>query len=156
MLTTDFKSKLPRKLSYPIGAEALSNALANAPFAEKLRLSFHTPNMSHSQFMQILDRRQPYVILLAEYRPQLSPGYSGANFMMDAGWYEARWELIVYPVLKEQRRLANVVLNEDGLPFVRQWLGSSHEEGWLSRHQSIELIFDQAGGRITTNVENSC
>ena len=40
MIPTQYKAKLPRHLSYPIGAESLSEALAGAPHVESLSVTF--------------------------------------------------------------------------------------------------------------------
>ena len=42
MIPTEFKQRLPKHLSYPIGAEALSEALADTPNVEAITLFFGT------------------------------------------------------------------------------------------------------------------
>ena len=145
MIPTQYKAKLPRQLSYPIGAQALSMALVGAPHAESFSVFFHKrPVEPASWFRQVLAQNHPYLILMAEYRADKSPGYAGAQFMIDRGWYEKKWELTVYPVLRELRHQANCLLRDRGLPLVVQWLRSSEQAGWLSRDQRIELLFHPA------------
>ncbi|MCU0876120.1 MAG: hypothetical protein MUE50_27680 [Pirellulaceae bacterium] len=145
MIPTQYKSKLPRPLSYPIGAEALSAALVGAPHAESFSVFFYErPVEPASRFQTILAQKHPYVLLVAEYRTRKMPGYTGAQFMIDRGWYGEKWEVTVYPVLRELRHEANRLLRDGGLPLVAQWLRSSAHAGWLSRDQRIELVFNPA------------
>jgi hypothetical protein len=99
MTPTRHKSKLPKALSWPLGAEAISAGLADAPHAADLTLSFSdSPVWPASAFQRPLRESLPYAVLVAEYRPPSSPGYGGATFMVERGWYEAKWELRVNPV----------------------------------------------------------
>ena len=41
MIPTRYKSKLPGDLSYPLGAQAVSEALAGVPQFDALTLTFH-------------------------------------------------------------------------------------------------------------------
>src|SRR5262249_15553900 len=131
MIPTRYKAKLPRDLSYPIGAEALTEGLANAPHSESFSVSFW-------------DKQQPHKVLVAEYQHSRKPGYSGANFLVESGWYDEKWGLTVYPVARAVRHLANRLIRERGLPLLVQWLRSSERAGWLTRNQRIELQFNPA------------
>ena len=145
MIPTQYKAKLPRQLSYPIGAQALSMALVGAPHAESFSVFFHErPVEPASRFRQVLAQKSPYLLLMAKYRTEKNPGYAGAQFMIDRGWYGEKWELTVYSVLRELRHQANCLLRDPGLPLVVQWLRSSEQAGWLSRDQRIELLFHPA------------
>src|SRR5882762_9302868 len=107
MIPTRYKSKLPKGLAYPIGAEALTTALADAPHAASLSVSFYgRPVWPGSRFRETLARRHPYKILAAEFRPSCKPGYSGPEFLVEDGWYDEKWQLTVYPVVRELRYLA--------------------------------------------------
>jgi hypothetical protein len=143
MIPTRYKSKLPRYLSYPIGAEALTEGLAHALHVELFKVVFYANARSrHSEFQQTLTQKQPYSILIAEHKPSQKPGYCGAQFMIERGYYDEHWELTVYPVLRELRHMANGLLREQGLPLVVEWLRTSDRSGWRSSKQSIELIFN--------------
>ncbi|HEX7184613.1 MAG TPA: hypothetical protein VF756_22505 [Thermoanaerobaculia bacterium] len=152
MIPTLYKSRLPGHLSYPIGAQALSAALAGAPHAEALTVAFSEHAVvSALDFQRLLRTRQPYRILRAEHEPARRPGISASNQMVEKGWYDEKWEIRVFPVLRELRHLANRLLKEEGLPAVAQWLRSSQQKGWDSRQQWIELVFDPSGETITVH-----
>lgn len=143
MIPTRHKAKLPRHLSYPIGAEALTEGLGNAPHTEELSVSFWgTPVWPYSRFQRTLAQQQPYKVLVAEFRPFQKPGYRGAQCLVESGWYDEKWLMTVYPVVRELRHLANRLLRERGLPLLVQWLRSSERAGWLTRDQRIELLFN--------------
>jgi hypothetical protein len=155
MIPTQYKSKLPRHLSYPIGAEALTEGLVGAPHAEMLRVGFFDrPGNWHSEFQQTITQKQPYAILIAEHKPSRKPGYCGAQFMIDRGYYAEHWELTVYPVLRELRHVANGLLREQGLPAVVEWLRTSDRAGWRSSKQSIELIFNPVEETLVSQVRS--
>jgi hypothetical protein len=145
MIPTQYKAKLPRHLSYPIGAEALTEGLADAPHAESFSVSFRDEAVwPASRFQQLLAQQHPYKVLVAEYRPPQKPGYIGPQSLVESGWYDEKWQLTVYPVLRELRHRASCLLREQGLPLVVQWLRSSASTGWLTRDHRIELVFNPA------------
>jgi hypothetical protein len=152
MIPTRHKAKLPRYLSYPIGAQALTEALASAPRAEAFTVSFWgKPVWPDSRFRRDLAEQHPYTILVAEYRPREKPGYGGCRSLAEKGWYDEKWQLTVYPVVRELRHLANRLLLDRGLPLVVEWLRSSQRAGWVSRTQRIELVFHPAAELVSAN-----
>jgi len=79
MIPTRTRCKLPAALSYPVGAAALSDALAGAPQAAALTIDFRDrPVHRASEFRRLLRDRRPYPVLVAEYRPATEPGYTGS------------------------------------------------------------------------------
>lgn len=149
MIPTTYKAKLPKHLSYPVGAEALTEGLAGAPHIEALSVSFWgTPVWPGSRFQKALAENQPYMVLAARHEPTRKPGYGGAQDLVDGGWYEEKWELTVYPVVRELRHLASQALKEQGLPLIAEWLRSSQQAGWVIRQQRLELVFNPTEGTI--------
>jgi hypothetical protein len=143
MIPTSFRARLPKRLSYPIGAQALADALAGSPHIEDVSVTFwDRPVTSAAEFRSLLARQEPYKILVAEYIPAQKPGLSTPNDMVERGWNAEKWKLEVYPVSRELRQLTNRRLLELGLPAVVRWLQSSQRPGWESMVQRIELVFD--------------
>jgi hypothetical protein len=150
MIPTRHKSKLPKALSWPLGAEAISTGLADARHAADLSLSFtDSPVWPASAFQRLLREALPYAIFVADYRRASRPGYGGATALVESGWYDARWELRVNPVPRALRAAAGAVLREQGLPAVAEWLRSSVRAGWESQNHRIELVFAPADGTLT-------
>jgi hypothetical protein len=150
MIPTRSKAKLPRTLSYPIGAEALTEGLGDAPHGEAFTVAFlGKPVWPGSEFQQLLAEEHPYKVLVASYQPARRPGYVGPRFLVERGWFEPKWELTVYPVVRQLRHLTNHLLRREGLPLVVRWLRSSQEVGWTERDHRIELVFDPAGQSLS-------
>ncbi len=146
MIPTRFRTRLPRGLSYPVGAEALSEALAGAPHVEAMSLMFTGQAVwPASEFRRVLAAQTPYRILEVRFRSAHVPGFIGSAEMIEKGWYDDAWEIIVSPVLSELRHLANRLLREQGLPTVARWLRTSTRPGRDPRPRWIELRFDPAG-----------
>jgi len=64
MIPTRYKQKLPKDLSYPLGAKEVSQALAAVPQFDSLILMFRDrPNHSAMTFRKMLEAGTPYPIL---------------------------------------------------------------------------------------------
>jgi hypothetical protein len=149
MIPTRYRSKLPKSLSYPVGAELISTALAGSAHIASLSVRFCSHAVEPaSRFQRILSERLPYRSFLAEYDPARKPGLSAADFMIERGWYEERWELTVYPVLREFRHTANQLLRDQGLPAVVTWLGKAEGLARGIVPQQLELMFNPADGTL--------
>jgi hypothetical protein len=150
MIPTRHKARLPKALSWPLGAEAISVALADAPHVADLGLWFSgSPVWPASEFRRLLRESLPYPGLVAEYRPASKPGYVGPTFLVERGGYEAEWLLRVSPVPREVRSVAGGALRETGLPAVAAWLRSSDRPGWEGRYHRLTLVFSRADGALT-------
>ena len=149
MIPTRLKAELPRRLSCPVGAEAISGALAGVSHVEPLSVAFlDRAGRSASEFRRLRSRLAPYKIMEAVDQPARKPGISAAHFMVEAGWYDEKWELLVYPVLSECRHTANRLLREQGMPAVVRWLKSSDRAGWVERSRRVELVFSPADASL--------
>jgi hypothetical protein len=150
MIPTRSKAKLSHILSYPIGAQEITEGLGNSPHVDNLSLSFReSPIWPASAFQKVLADRCPYRILSITYIPPSKPGYSGANSMVESGWYGERWELDVFPVPRVIRQAANRVLKEIGLPAVVRWLSDVDRAGIGRGHRRLELEFDPTPATLT-------
>src|SRR3954463_4233733 len=88
VIPTRFKSKLPKTLSWPVGAEAVTAGLGDAPHAAECSLWFSdSPVRRASEFQQTLREARPYAVLVVEYRPADRMGYSGSTAMEASGMY---------------------------------------------------------------------
>jgi hypothetical protein len=156
MIPTHVKAKLPKHLSYPIGAKSLSEGLAGVPHVEAMSVWF----IDHAvwpgaEFRRLLRDSVPYAIVRAEFHPARKPGYSGSLSMMEMGWYDETWRIIVNPVLRDLRHRANRLLREQGLGWLAQWLQSSLAVDWTSQYQTCELIFDPNADSLSVHCRSS-
>jgi hypothetical protein len=127
MIPTVFKSKLPGHLSYPIGAEALSQVILNSFDASSVGLMFGSSDWPASGPKRLLADRSPQLILVTEFWP--------ANYRGNT----EEWYLHVYAVPRNLRQLANQLLREQGLPELARWFQDSGQPGWRSRRQQLTL-----------------
>jgi hypothetical protein len=142
MIPTQFKSKLPKTLSWPLGAEAVTAGLGDAPHAMECSLWFSgAPVWRASEFQQMLREAQPYPVLVAEYRPAIRMPYGGSKAMETIGLYDDKWQIQVNPVPRAWRSTVGALLRERGLPTVVGWLRSLTGAGWQNRHHRLELVY---------------
>jgi hypothetical protein len=139
MIPTEFKQRLPKHLSYPIGAEALSEALVDAPNLEAITLFFGTSSWPVSSTKRAITDGMPHNILVAEFWPA---NYRGSN---------ENWFLHVCAVPRDLRHLVNRLLREQGLPHLAGWLRASLRPDWRSRHQKLVLKFIPMEESITAD-----
>jgi len=105
MFPTRSKAKIPSSLSYPVGAQFLSDALRDVSQASQLSIGFYYFVPLHRKD----GRKQPFPILAAEYNYQ-KPGISSSNVGIALGWHSPRWTLTVWPVLLIFRSLLTASL----------------------------------------------
>ncbi len=149
MIPTQYKAKLPKHLSYPIGAEAISEALEAAPHADSMSIWFSSLAIwAAPGYKRLIVEKLPYKIMMAEFQPARRRGM-GPKSWIEKGWYDAKWKINVHPVLREFRQLAHNLLVEQGLPAVAEWLHSSRQAGWDSRRQRLTFIFNTAEASLS-------
>lgn len=103
LIPTLYKTRLPRNLSYPIGAEALSNGLAGVPQLSQFQISFSDiVSAWKSKFQRILAEGADYEIVTVRF------------------W--SPFEILVYPVQRTLKHAAHEALLLHGLPPLREWM----------------------------------
>lgn len=134
--------KLPKTLVWPIQPNSISSALSGSPHFADLQLSFSdSPVFFKSEFQRLLRESLSYIVLKAEYRPASKPGYGGSNWMLAHGFYDATWTLQVNPVFHLLQTSVELLLQQQGLPAVADWLQSSTQIGWDLRYHRLECVF---------------
>ncbi len=142
LIPTQFKSKLPKTLSWPVGAQAISIGLEDVPHASECGLWFsESPVWRASEFQRTLREGRPYAVLVVEYRPAIRMPCGGSKELAAQGWYDPKWEIRVNPVPRPLRAVVGGLIREEGLPAVARWLRSINRAGWEARHHCVELLF---------------
>jgi hypothetical protein len=150
VIPTHYKAKLPKTLSWPLGAEAITAGLGDAPHAAECVLRFHdTPVWPASDFRRTLRESEPYTVLVVEYRPAIRLGNGASRAMEADGMYDAQWRVYVYPVERTRRATVGRLLREQGLPAAAGWLRSVVGDRWQDAHHRIELIYAPADGTLS-------
>ncbi len=116
VIPTLSRSKIARNLSYPVGAEAISTALASVPQLAELRLLFYS-----SKFRSPL-RTNRFEFLRVEY---LNGARSGEKWPISNLFDrppQSRWEISVQPVPRILRHPIREYILDSALPQVEHWL----------------------------------
>jgi len=151
IIPTITRAKLARHLSYPIGAEHISAALASSAQLPEIKLHF---------FVQHFDRglhKSHYEFLRVEYLKDARP----AEKWPISGLYwrptQSQWEVVVQPVPRVLRHRIKQYIVDSALPLIAIWLG---ERAGLARQGSdiLAFFFDNKNGeefiiRHLTNLE---
>ena len=125
------KVKISHHLSYPIGAEAVSSALASTAQFPLLKLHFyywcdHDP------------RHRNYEFLRVEYLNNATPVAKYPVTELHNRPPQWRWEIVVQPVPRAVRhRIKQYILNS-ALPEIARWLA---ERSYLQQQGSDILTF---------------
>jgi hypothetical protein len=137
-ISTSYKEKLPRHLSYPVGLQILATALGEVPQAEVLTVSFHAKSGSVSRSEKLRKGGEYYPVLAARFR-HVRLGISECRGM--ESYYDPTWELHVYAVTREKRATAQALLIEQGIPAIAAWLRKPRSETWLEGRKEITVAF---------------
>jgi hypothetical protein len=144
LIPTNYRAKLPKTMSYPIGAESVSVALAQVPQRDLLNINF----VFHSHFIKEHERDAPFAIFEAEFtKPDMH--LTASNDFIERGVYEEKWGLTVYPVPRQMKSVAKKLLLEKGLPRIAKWLAMERTPLWKTGRKTITILFDQAEESIS-------
>jgi hypothetical protein len=155
VIPTQYKSKLSKTLSWPVGAQTVTDGLGDAPHAAECTLWFcGSPVDRASEFQRMLREARPYAVLVAEYRPEIRMPYTRSKAMEDQGLYEARWEIHINPVPRAWRANVGTLLRERGFPAVSAWLRSFRGDGWQAQYHRLELVFAPTEGTLSQRTSN--
>jgi hypothetical protein len=114
-IPTASKAKISHHLSYPIGAEAVSLAVASAVQLPELRLHFYFSS-------DLWLRRGHYEFLRVEYLNNATPAEEFPVFRLYPRPPQCRWEIVVQPVPRLVRHRVKQYILESALPEIASWL----------------------------------
>jgi hypothetical protein len=116
VIPTISRTKISRRLSYPISAEPISESLTSVPQFAELKLLFYS-----SKYHGPL-RNKEYEFLRVEY---LNNTKSREKWPIANLWgrpLQGQWEIAVQPVPRVLRHNIRQYILEDALPQMKQWL----------------------------------
>lgn len=121
LIPTLYKTRLSREFSYPIGAELLSEQLADVPQFSEFRICFSDAvGAWKSKFQRMIADGTDYEIVAARL------------------W--SPFEISVYPVQRELKHAAQKALVAHGLPKLRDWM-LQHRSPSSLRFASGAILF---------------
>ncbi len=137
IIPTFSRAKIPRNLSYPVGAEAISEALISVAQFQELKLIFYLSKFAIGVRSGRYGLRS-YEFLRVEYLNNAKPGEGWPVSSLFPRPPQSRWEIVVQPAPRALRHQINQYILRSALPEVRRWLT---ERTQLSRQGSELLAF---------------
>jgi hypothetical protein len=135
IIPTSSRSKIPRTLSYPIGAEAISAALASAAQLSEIKLIFYF----WSDFNL---RRREYEFLRVEYLKSARAAEKWPIWSLYRRPPQSRWEIVVQPVPRVFRHRIRQYILDSALPQIAQWLLERTDLGQPG-HDVLTFFYDE-------------
>lgn len=116
MFPTRAKDKIPKSLTYPLKAKAVSEALADMPQADEFQLYFsnlETPPKKRRDTKFWLIQVCYYCWEANSFMPY---------YFAEADYENPQWAIEVHAVPIEIRARVTQLLHDEGLPKIRAWL----------------------------------
>ena len=136
VIPTASRVKISRKLSYPVGAESISLALASVPQRAEIRLHFYSG-------FDIQLRNGHYDFLRVEYLNGIVPLQDWPIAALFKPPVQGRWEIVVQPVPRSIRRRIKQYILDSALTQIAQWFV---QRGELTQRGGDILAFFYDGG----------
>lgn len=139
MSVDERKPRLPKRFSWPVGVQRLSERFALVPQASQFRVWFgdhpfdSTSAKPRLTMEHIANHRLAYPILSV--------------------WYYVRggrtdWFIMLYPVEASKKRQVRALLEESVFPGIESWLLEERSPSWLVASHRLECIYDPDGETI--------
>ena len=137
VIPTASRAKISHKLSYPVGAERVSTALASVPQHAELKLHFYSG-------FDIQLRSGHYEFLRVEYLDNARPSQEWPISSLYKRSEQGRWEIVVQPVPRTLRHRVKQYILDSALTQVAQWLIQRKE---LSQQGNdiLAFFYDEKG-----------
>jgi|GEM_PF-2650848 hypothetical protein len=137
IIKTKYKDRLPKGLSYPIGAELLSQQLSEVPQFNAFELSFF---FRCGKLYKVLNSQSIEFLTLAFKRSEKS--ISNTNKRKDSEWVKPHWNIYVSPVPSTIQKKVRKSCLELGFPIIKDWLIKDRPDNWYYGYKFIELTYD--------------
>jgi hypothetical protein len=144
MIPTRSKAKISHLLSFPIGAERISKALADTPQIAKLSLHFHSDRWGH-----VRTGRYPCIrIQHSSRRAEMAERFTDLERVPLFN----EWEVSVYPVPKIHRHTIQQLIANIALPQINEWLRTRAELRQPGEY-SLTFRFEELKNEFTSESE---
>lgn len=134
LIPTKYKERLPKTEAYPVGAQLVSESLADLPALDELSILFRCGKKER------LERKGNILVFSVGYTIW-HLGLSAANDMLERRWYGPKWDIHVYSVPRDMNHKARLALNSHGFARAHEWLCAPRPETWFDRSHKLELVF---------------
>lgn len=139
MFPTQFKSKLPKSMSYPVGSADLFQVLGAMPQRESISIDF---GFRSALVPGRRGRDTQYNVLVASCSHHQSTQFSPKKWR-ERGDYEPKWSIWVAAVPRMHRHVVREHLMTTGLITVREWFCTIGLAGANEGTCNVVLSFDE-------------
>lgn len=136
-IRTASRAKIPRKLSYPVGAESISAALASVPQVVDIRLHFYWGIPSVVQL-----RSGHYEFLRIEYLNDVRPSEAWPISSLYKRPDPGRWDVVVQAVPRTLRHRIRQYVLHSALTQIAHWLNQRKAQTQRG-HDILAFFYDQ-------------
>src|SRR5580698_5164885 len=116
IIPTQYKSKIPHTLAYPIGAKAISDPLRGVPQYSELSVHFSYWN----RLARYHGTATPYCVIDVLYSGPVR-SFSVSRTIEEQS-RDARWVISVHAVPRSLRHAIHPKVSAEALPAIRSWL----------------------------------
>jgi len=145
---TEYRERLQRGFSYPVGLRDLARSLGAVPQASNLHVKFHrSPTTSLSRFRAGIQEGRSYPVVkatFARWDKQPSIGDDPRHSEM----LEGLWTVDVFPVPSKLRSIARQELLDVGLPALSAWLSRRRPPAWYHGLKRCDVILEPVEGKV--------
>nr|WP_319395940.1 hypothetical protein [uncultured Desulfobacter sp.] len=143
LIPTSYKEKLPKDISYPVGAELISQHLEGVPQFNELKLSFF---FWTGAYHNILNRDIHTFLEVTYSRSENSISNTKKNEVTQ--WVTPEWRIGVSPVPGKIRKKVREVCIAEGFEIIKDWLLKDRPNNWYYGRKSIKLLYDATGEKL--------
>jgi hypothetical protein len=150
MIPTTYKRKLPKDLSFPVGAKVISEALNGIEQYSKLKLYFSDSSfLRRSEFLSKPKNKETVLVLQLYYYYMRSI----SKYMIDLGWVGESWSISIYPVPLDRKHEVQQHLVNDGLPKLKKWLSIKRPETWYAGQHYFSIAYNLSTQEFTIHAD---
>ena len=144
MFPTRFKGRISHKLSYPVTAKEISDALADVPQSPQLTIEFY------GRWRQLLESKNPHLLKMVSFDTgrqyavlEVSFGFRSKKLPDNGVVFERAWQIVIRPVPRILRHAINQLLKKQAFPAVRRWLFERSNLSSSHGVQTLTAIYDE-------------
>ncbi len=135
LIPTRYKTKISKNLSFPFGAEILSNALKDVKNYDDLSVAFSDyPLHNKSEYKKLIENKKQIPVL------DISYWYDKYPFFGE--YWDKDFRITIYAVPRDKNKTIREIILKTGIPIIIEWLSKKRPEVWYYKQQEITLLFD--------------
>ena len=138
-ISTSHKPKLPKQLSFPIGAKGINDTLSDIELDEEISLFFNNEagrRMGYYRPGYALVKMKGESSDLLSFRRVISVNYSHPRQL---------WNITVYPASKDRIVAVKELIKNVGLKLIHDWLLKPKTQTWYRGHRYLILGLHESG-----------